>query len=127
MRVVDVLAELEGKHQFRDLLGGNLPAGRTAPNPERAAGLAMLERRRREGTGPAKLYDERGESWGCAMVAIPYFDWQIHCARNPELKSKDAETRNRAWHKFFREFGRMYGCDDSIGKRTPNAARLIVK
>jgi hypothetical protein len=127
LQLTHVLAELEEKHQFRDVLGGKLPAGPRSPNAERAAGLNLLETRRREGVAPAKLYDERGESWGCALVAIPELDYAVHVARNPELKSKDAETRNRAWHKFFRQFGTMYGLDESVGKRRPNAGRIIVK
>jgi hypothetical protein len=127
LNLPNVLAELEHLHQFRDVLDSKLPAGPSTPNAERAAGLRLLETRRREAVAPATLRDERGEAWGCAMVAIPLLDYQVHLARNPELKCKDAETRNRAWHKFFRQFGAMYGCDDSIGKRKANAARIIVK
>lgn len=125
MNVVDVLAELEHKHQFRDVLGGKLPAGRDTPNPERRAGLELLAARRREGVAPAKLYDERGESWGYALVGLPYLDYLVMCARNPELRCKDRETRNRAWFKLAREFGGQYGCDDSIGKRRPNAKVIV--
>jgi hypothetical protein len=126
VRTVDLLAELQTKHQFRDILGGHLPRhGHQGPNPERAAGLKLLEARRRDGERPAVLRDERGESWGCAMVAIPMLDFQVHCVRNPELRSKDRETRNRAWHKFFREFGRMYGCDDSIGQQKRNTGIIV--
>lgn len=127
MRVIDVLAELETKHQFRDLLGGKLPQGpnEAQASRDRARGLALLEERRRDGAAPAVLRDERGESWGCAMVAVPMLDFQVHKARDPELVSKDKETRNRAWHRFFRAFGRLYGVDDSIGQRKPNRGIIV--
>lgn len=128
LRLTDVLAELERKHQFHDLLGGKLPAGPSTPNAGRRAGLAFLEARRRENVRPATLLDERGEAWGCAMVAIPPLDYAVHIRRNPELTSKDTETRNKAWHKFFKQFGCMYGCDSSVGgRKKANAGRIIVK
>jgi hypothetical protein len=127
LQLTHVLAELEEHHrgdQFRGVLGGKLPAGPNTPNAERAAGLKYLERRRLEGK-PAVIRDERGESWGCAMVAIPLLDYAVLKARNPELVCKDRETRNRAWFKLFRELGGKYGCDASIGKTKRNAGVIV--
>lgn len=111
------------KDQYRAF---GLPPGPSSPNPDRRAGLELIARRRNERAAPAVLRDDRGESWACGVVLIPVLDHAVHCARNPELNCKDTETRNRAWHKFFREFGRFYGLDDSIGKRQ-RADGIIVR
>lgn len=111
------------KDQFRAF---GLPPGPSSPNPIRRAGLELLERRRNDRSGPAVLRDERGESWACGVVAIPMQDYALHVANNPELNCKDRDTRNKAWHKFFRDFGRLYGVDDSIGKRQ-RADGIIVR
>jgi hypothetical protein len=103
-----------------------LPPGSRAPNAQRAAGLELLAARRRSLAGVARLKDERGEDWGFAALAIPELDYAVLRAKNPELDAKDAETRNRAWHKLIRDYGHVYGVDDSIGKRrNPNG--IIVK
>lgn len=125
MALIDTLAELETLHQF-DVLGGKLPPGPSAPNPVRAAGMRYFEARRREGVAPAKLYDERGEAWGCAALAIPELDRAVFRRRFPELDSKDRDTRRLAWAKFMRDYGARYGVDASIGKRKA-ASRIIVK
>lgn len=103
-----------------------LPPGPSSPNAQRAAGLELLAARRRSQAGIARLKDERGEDWGYAAVAIPLLDYAVLKTRNPELESKDRDTRNRAWHKLFRDFGRVYGVDDSIGKR-PGTLGVVVK
>jgi hypothetical protein len=110
------------KDQYRAF---GLPPGPSTPNRERAAGLELLRLRRKD-AGPAVLRDERGEAWGCGVLAIPYLDYQVLSARTPELNAKDRETRNRAWRSLMRELGHVYGVDASIGRRKRNTG-IIVK
>lgn len=104
------------KNQFK-AMGEQLPPGPSSPNPERAAGLELLRRRRLDGSRPAVLRDERGESWGCAMVAIPLLDYACLVRSDPELVCKDRDTRNKAWFRLFRKLGSAYGVDASIGRK----------
>jgi len=120
---VSELLEKAARNQFEAF---GMPPGPDTPNRERAAGLELLAARRKSGAGIARLKDERGEDWGYAAVAIPLLDYAVLRAKNPELDSKDRETRNRAWRKLFKEFGRVYGVDDSIGK-IRNRRGIIVK
>jgi hypothetical protein len=116
---LDELKQL--KDQYRAF---GLPPGPSRPNAERAAGLELLRIRRKD-AGPAVVRDERGETWGCAMVCIPLLDYQVLLAGNPELNAKDRVTRNLAWHKLFRDFGHIYGIDDSVGKKKPNRGVIV--
>lgn len=109
------------KNQFESF---GLPPGPSSPNAERALGLELLRIRRKD-AGPAVLRDERGETWGCAMVQIPLLDYAVFVRSNPDLVCKDHDTRNRAWHRFFREYGQLYGVDASVGKKQRNTGIIV--
>lgn len=86
----------------RQMLVDTEPNRRRGPNPQRARGLAALERMRQSDGKPIKLQGELNgdKDWGYVGLCIPELDYYVLLTRNPDLKSKDKETRNKAWRKF---------------------------
>ena len=117
------LLEKAIKDQFKAF---GMPRGDSEPNAARAQGLELLSQRRASGAGVARLKDDSGKDWGYAAVLIPPLDYAVLLKGNPELNSRDRETRNRAWKRLFKEFGHVYGVDSGIG-RTKRNTGIIVK
>lgn len=111
----------------RQMLVDTEPDRRRAPNPQRARGLAALQRMRQSDGKPIKLQGElNGEKdWGYIGLCIPELDYYVILARNPDLKSKDHETRTRAWRKFMDSPEALPYLPDRRGRKANN--RIIVK
>lgn len=77
-------------HQARAF---GMPQGTKKGNAVRKAGLNMLKDLR---NGPGLHHQE----WGTVMLHIPPMDFQVICARWPDLLSPDHEINTKAWDKF---------------------------
>ena len=86
-------------HDGDDVLQGDVflePDGMVSKRlrqPNRDVVMAEVERRRH---GPP----QRRLEWGRLVLTIPIVDLERIKDQRPELRSPDAETRNRAWAKF---------------------------
>lgn len=116
----------------RQMLETLEPNRRRGPNPQRAAGLAALQRMRETDGRPQKLAlgpearREFGEAdWGYVGLCIPELDYAVLTRTNPDLISKDHETRNRAWQKFMNSPESLPYRPDHRGRKVNN--RIIVK
>lgn len=112
----------EIRNQFETF---GMPGGPDTPNKGRADHLENLSRRRRE-QGTAKVSATDG-AFGYAALSIPELDYYVLVVRFPDLRSKDAEIKRKAWQKFCRDDASLpYRVDASIGKRQ-RADGIIVR
>ena len=74
------------------------PAGPSTGNPGRSRLLNYLSDMR-SGRAPAA----RKLEWGAALLTIPELDYYVLLQRFPDLASRDAEIKTRAWKKFARD------------------------
>lgn len=75
-----------------------LPRGTVSGNADRAAHLKRLnDMRQGRELQPRKL------DFGAVLLSIPELDYAVLLQRFPDLNSRDAEIKTRAWKKFARD------------------------
>jgi hypothetical protein len=81
--------------QFRRF---GLPSGPVSGNADRAAHLKRLSDMR-----SGREAQPNDLEFGRCLLSIPELDYAVLLHRFPDLNSRDAETKTRAWKKFARD------------------------
>lgn len=118
--------EIVSRIDQRQMLVDTEPGRKRSPNQARQELLSFLQRRRQSGARPAVLPTDEG-TIGYAALMIPELDFFVLQQRFPDLASKDAQIRTRAWQKFMRgPLSEIYRVDAGVGRRRPNH-KIIVR